>query len=79
MTDAEIQDLFIKLIAEKIYIKAYAVDSWDSWSYVVMMEDAMSPFFVAHECEQEFSSYMDALRHGIYYMLEPMQTAKIAD
>lgn len=70
MTDAQIQSLHLELIKKKILVNVHAIDGWDSWTYSIEMEDAMSPLFVAYEHDGEFYTYIDALRHWVNYILD---------
>lgn len=56
-----------ELIEQKIFINIQPLDSWDCWVYEIVMEDYMSPFFIAYRSfddDLQFSSYNDTLIHA---------------
>ena len=42
---------------KKIYINVIPVDSWECWTYRILCEDIMSPFFVPFKIDEEFKTY----------------------
>lgn len=56
-----------ELIKQKIFVDIQPLDSWNCWVYQIIMEDCMSPFFVAYSSvndDLEFSSYNEAWLHA---------------
>lgn len=56
-----------ELIKQKIFVNIQPLDSWDTWVYQILMQDCMSPFFVAFSCiyeDLEFPSYAAAMVHA---------------
>jgi len=57
-----------KLLEQKVFVNIVPLDSWDNWVYEILMEDLMSPFFVAYSSviddELEFPSYTAAMLHA---------------
>lgn len=60
----------VLLSLHKIFIEIKPIDGWSSWSYQILMEDLMSPFYVAYKPDNEFDSYDDALFDGLKYLEE---------
>lgn len=72
MTDEQIYQVFLKALEKKIYIDVYPIDSWDSWSYRIYLEDAMAPFFESYRSDSEFQTYMGALKHAVSFILDTL-------
>lgn len=54
------------LRSERICVYVIPVDSRDSWSYRILLEDIMAPFFEPdYDKENEFPTYEHALRNGL--------------
>lgn len=58
---------------QKVFVFVRPIDSWDSWNYTILMEDAMSPFFEPdYDKFNEFKTYEEALEAGLKKALELM-------
>lgn len=57
---------------QKVLVEVSPIDGWDSWSYNITREDAMSPFFIAHQCNEEYETYEHALEEGLKKALDLM-------
>jgi hypothetical protein len=62
------------LLSRKIFVDVQPIDDWSEWSYRILCEDIMSPFYVAKENDGPFKSYQDAMEHGLYESLKLFQT-----
>lgn len=68
---APTQSLLQKCLRDqKILVEVTPIDSWDEWSFIIMLEDAMSPFFVAEWNDGPFKSYEEALEQGLKEALD---------
>ena len=50
---------------KKIIVQSIPVDGWDVWSFRVLQEDIMSPFFEAVICKKQYKTHNEALAEGI--------------
>jgi hypothetical protein len=72
-TVAPTQSLLQKWLRDqKVLVEVSPIDGWDSWSYNITMEDAISPFFIAHQCNEEYETYEHALEEGLKKALDLM-------
>lgn len=68
---APTQSLLAKWLRNrKVLVQVGPIDGWDSWFYSILMEDLMSPFFIADAPETEYSSYEEAFEAGLQKALE---------
>jgi len=73
IAEAPTQSLLQKWLRDqKVLVEVSPIDGWDSWSYNITMEDAMSPFFIAHQCNEEYETYEHALEEGLKKALDLM-------
>lgn len=71
--EAPTQSLLQKWLRDqKVLVEVSPIDGWDSWLYNITMEDAMSPFFIAHQCNEEYETYEHALEEGLKKALDLM-------
>lgn len=73
------QQLFEWLLLKKILIEISPIDSWNSWTYYIKLEDLMSPFFLAINGlsdNLEYKSYMDAREQAYLQALEIIKINK---
>lgn len=56
-----------ELIELGVFVNIQPLDAWDNWVYEIIMEDIMSPFYVAYSSvndDLEFPSYNSAWLHA---------------
>jgi len=71
------EDIIEFLDSKKVMIECAAVDSWDIWMYRIILEDSMSPFFIAYSCNYEYVSRKQATEAAIlkaFVLLNDTQT-----
>lgn len=55
----------------KVVVSVQPIDSWNSWSYSILMQDEYCPFFEPeYDKFNEFKTYEDALEEGLKVALE---------
>lgn len=66
------QSLLQKWLREqKVLIDVRIVDDWNHWNVIILMEDAISPFFIAYQDHSnEFQTYEEALEFGLLEALK---------
>ena len=68
-SEAHLTVKFYMYMDRKIFIQVTPIDSWDSWTYKILAEDAMSPFFEMEKSGCEYESYWSALNHAVNYLV----------
>lgn len=61
------QSLLSKILREryKILVEVRPIDSWETWTYDIYLEDIMSPFFKVDPNIYEYNNYEHALEMGL--------------
>jgi hypothetical protein len=58
------------LLTKRFYLDIRPIDSWDSWTYIILAEDLMAPFFeIKPDGDQEWGTYKNALNAAIEHVI----------
>lgn len=72
------QQVISWFLERKIWINIFAIDNWNSWTFDIVMEDIMQPFYVQFdEKELGFSSYEEAREAAILKAIEEYKNLNI--
>lgn len=67
-------DIQMWLLSKRVLVEVIVIDSWDSFRYRILFEDAMAPFFEPdYDKFNEFETYESALEAGIHSALKLMK------
>lgn len=60
------------LTKSKVFIDIQPVDDWNSWSFRIYLEDAMSPFYEAYASPDgcEYETYQQAFDSAIIWLIK---------
>jgi hypothetical protein len=65
------QQVISWFLERKVWINIFAIDNWNSWTFDIVMEDIMKPFYVCFDGKElEFSSYEEAREAAILKAIE---------
>lgn len=58
------------LLNRKILLEIQPIDSWDSWTFTIFLEDIVSPFFQIPYNQLEYKTHDEAFEQGLFIALE---------
>lgn len=72
------QQVISWFLERKIWISVFPIDNWNSWTFDIVMEDIMKPFYVCFDGKElEFSSYEEAREAAILKAIEEYKNLNI--
>ena len=72
------QQVISWFLERKVWINIFPIDNWNSWTFDIVMEDCLAPFYTEFDGKElEFSSYEEAREAAILKAIEEYKNLNI--